>query len=127
MVVQLSFIGLHWARGTPIWEDQGEFEELTVWEQVDNGIPWTMTKKVLMIIPVILCVFDPSSLFFVGIILLFLLSLGWGCRFIITCHATDYSLTHLVVNGILNTILVVAKLPEMHKVRIFGFNSAKVD
>lgn len=53
---QLSFVGLHWARGTPIWEDQGEFEDLTVWEQVDNGIPWTTTKKVLMIIPVLLYV-----------------------------------------------------------------------
>eukprot|EP01138_Halocafeteria_seosinensis_P012781 gb/GECG01013057.1/.p1 GENE.gb/GECG01013057.1/~~gb/GECG01013057.1/.p1 ORF type:complete len:197 (+),score=10.77 gb/GECG01013057.1/:1-591(+) len=97
----LSFIGLHWARGTPIWEDQGEFEDLTVWEQVDNGIPWTTTKKVLMIIPVIL--------------------------FLITCHATDYEIQPLIINGILNTILVVAKLPEMHRVRIFGVNRAKVD
>lgn len=62
---QLSFIGLHWARGTPIWEDQGEFEELTTWEQLDNGVPWTLTKKVLLLIPLTLYVFQGGSMNYV--------------------------------------------------------------
>lgn len=49
------------------------------------------------------------------------------CRFLVTCHVTDYEVKYLVINGILNAILVIAKLPEMHRVRILGVNRAKVD
>lgn len=35
---------------------------------------------------------------------------------------TEYDAAHLVVNGIVVAVLIVAKLPEMHKVRLFGVN-----
>ena len=43
-------------RGSPIWEDQGEYIDMTVWEQIDNGVPWTITRKFLLIVPIALCV-----------------------------------------------------------------------
>lgn len=52
--VQITFWTLHWNRGTPVWEDQGEHIDQTVWEQIDNGVPWTRTRKMFMIVPIVL-------------------------------------------------------------------------
>jgi hypothetical protein len=40
---------------------QGDYIEMTTWEQIDNGVPWTDTKKFLTIVPIILYVVMPSS------------------------------------------------------------------
>ncbi len=44
-----------------------------------------------------------------------------------SAHFTAYDFTHLVVNLAVLAVLVAAKLPELHGVRIFGINSAKTD
>lgn len=36
--------------------DQGAYNNDTFWEQLDDGVPWTRAKKILLIIPVIMCV-----------------------------------------------------------------------
>ena len=48
---QITFWALHWNRGSPVWTDQGEYIENTVWEQIDNGVPWTLTRKIFIVIP----------------------------------------------------------------------------
>jgi hypothetical protein len=93
----ISFFALHWNRGSPIWDDQGEHANHTVWEQIDNGTPWTPTHKFLLIVPV----------------LLFLTSL----------HFTHYEIVPFVVNIVALVILVIPKLPEMHEMRFFGINA----
>jgi hypothetical protein len=45
------------------------------------------------------------------------------CRYLIASHTTDYQHPMLFLNTIAVTVLVVAKLPNMHKVRIFGINA----
>lgn len=50
----VQFVGLHWNRGTPIQDDQGEYNDLTFWEQIDGGRPWTSNRKWLLTIPVVL-------------------------------------------------------------------------
>jgi hypothetical protein len=45
---------LHWNRGSPVWGDQGEHIEQTVWEQIDAGVPWTDTRKFFLIVPILL-------------------------------------------------------------------------
>ena len=44
---------MHWIKGTPseVGDLQGKYRELTFWEQIDDGMPWTPTKKFLMLIP----------------------------------------------------------------------------
>ena len=93
----VSFVGLHWNRGSPIWADQGEHANHTVWEQIDNGAPWTPTHKFLLIVPVVL--------------------------FLVSLHFTHYEAGPLVVNLVTLAVLVVPKLPEMHEFRLFGINS----
>jgi hypothetical protein len=98
---QISFVGLHWNRGSPFWEDQGEHIEETVWEQIEGGVPWTSTRKFLLLTPVVL--------------------------FLVSSHFTNYDIAHLAVNLTMLIILVAAKLPELHGVRIFGINSGKTE
>ena len=68
-----------------------------MWEQIDNGAPWTPTHKFLLIVPVVL--------------------------FLVSLHFTHYEAGPLVVNLVTLGILVVPKLPEMHEFRLFGINS----
>ncbi|RYG47548.1 hypothetical protein EON67_08480 [archaeon] len=56
VALQFTFWSLHWKRGSPFWEDQGEYLDRTMWEQIDNGVPWTNARKFLMIVPIVLYV-----------------------------------------------------------------------
>jgi hypothetical protein len=49
------------------------------------------------------------------------------CRFLVVSHFTDYDKTHLFINGVILAVLLVAKFPEMHGVRLFRINKATVD
>jgi hypothetical protein len=44
----------HWLTGTPFDADQGEFDGLTLWEQIDNGAQFTPAKKFLTALPIVL-------------------------------------------------------------------------
>ncbi|KAL5537913.1 hypothetical protein UlMin_021751 [Ulmus minor] len=87
----------HWKKGTPFAEDQGIYNRLTWWEQIDNGKQLTRNRKFLTVVPVVL--------------------------YLIASHTTDYQHPMLFLNTIAVIILVVAKFPNMHKVRIFGINA----
>ena len=47
---------------------------------------------------------------------------GMVCRYLIASHTTDYQNPMLFFNTVAVLVLVVAKFPNMHKVRIFGIN-----
>ncbi|XP_049397666.1 uncharacterized protein C119.09c-like [Solanum stenotomum] len=87
----------HWKKGTPFAEDQGIYNRLTWWEQMDNGKQLTPNRKFLTVVPVVL--------------------------YLIASHTTDYQHPMLFFNTFAVFILVVAKFPNMHKVRIFGINA----
>jgi hypothetical protein len=44
-------------------------------------------------------------------------------RYLMASHLTDYKQPMLFLNTVAVLVLVVAKLPNMHKVRIFGINA----
>ena len=50
----ILFIFFHWIKGCPDDSTQGEYNGLTLFEQIDAGVPWTATKKFLMLVPTIL-------------------------------------------------------------------------
>jgi len=92
----LSFYLLHWVKGSPIDVDQGKYDKLTFWEQLDDGVQYTGTRKFFTLIPVVL--------------------------FILATHGTDYRRQPLGLNLGVAIVLLVAKAPALHKVRIFGIN-----
>lgn len=49
---------MHWIKGSPDENEmrRGDYKEFTFYEQIDNGRPWTDTKKGLILVPTILYV-----------------------------------------------------------------------
>ncbi|CAN6981915.1 hypothetical protein BRARA_I05599 [Brassica rapa] len=95
----VTYHSFHWMKGTPFGEDQGIYNALTWWEQMDNGQQLTSNRKFLTVVPIVL--------------------------YLIASHTTDYRHPWLLLNTLALMVLVVAKFPNMHKVRIFGINADK--
>ncbi|KAG1678044.1 hypothetical protein FOA52_000840 [Chlamydomonas sp. UWO 241] len=93
----LSYYLMHWMKGTPFAEDdQGQYCQQTFWEQLDNGVYGTYKRKLLTAVPVVL--------------------------FLLATNGTDFRQQPLAANLIVVLVLVIAKLPALHKVRFFGIN-----
>ncbi len=69
---------------------------LTFWEQIDDGVQFTATRKFLTVIPVVL--------------------------FLLALHGSEYQRQPLGINLLVVIIMVIAKTSTMHKVRILGIN-----
>lgn len=91
------FIFLHLLKGTP-WEsaDQGKFRLQTHWEQIDDGVQFTATRKFLTILPIVL--------------------------FFLTNFYTQYDTFHFTINFISLMFVLLPKFPQFHGVRLFGIN-----
>lgn len=88
---------MHWVKGCPDDSTQGEYNALTLYEQLDAGVPWTTNKKFLMLVPTLI---------------------AW-----IACYLADFKPFYIVINIGILLICLVAKIPQMYRVRIFGINS----
>jgi hypothetical protein len=93
----ISFTLLHWIKGNPDSATQGIYDGLTLYEQIDAGVSWTWNKKFLMLVPSFL-------------------TLG-------SLIVAEYEPIYVIANLPIFVILLVAKLPQMHRVRILGINS----
>jgi hypothetical protein len=71
-------------------------------KKVDNGAQFTPSKKYLTAVPIILYFYELIS------------------RFLLSTHYTHYDLPTFMINLTSLVIVLVAKLPSMHKVRLFG-------
>lgn len=49
------------------------------------------------------------------------------CSFLVVTHFTGFDKSHMAVNALVLGVLIVAKIPEMHGVRIFKINKAPTD
>lgn len=85
-----SFIMFHWVRGIPFEFNAGAYDNLNMWEQIDNGDQYTPTKKFLLCVPIVL--------------------------FLLSTHYTHYDLTYFIINFLATMGVVFPKLPF---VRVF--------
>ena len=96
----ITLIFLHWLKGSPNFYDYGELNALTLWEQLccspDSNIVANQTKKVLYIIPTLLCY--------------------------VSCKSVNFEKWISCVNLGVWVVCMVAKWEGMHGVRLFGFN-----
>ena len=93
----LTLVYLHWIKGS-LFDEQGDLNMLTLWEQLEGRPHNSWRKRFLTVIPTLLCY--------------------------AACQASNYQpLSLLLVNGSMWAVCVVAKLPMMNGVRIFGINS----
>jgi hypothetical protein len=54
LIFQITYHFFHWKKGTPFADDQGMYNALTWWEQMDNGKQLTRNRKFLIVVPVVL-------------------------------------------------------------------------
>ena len=54
--LQLSYLMFHWVTGIPFENDLhgGAYDDLTLWEQIDDGAQYTPAKKWLFSVPITL-------------------------------------------------------------------------
>lgn len=87
-----SYIMFHQVKGTPFEFNSGAYDNLTMWEQIDNGDQYTPTKKFLMIVPISL--------------------------FLVSTHYTNYHLWLFTISGLSCLCVVVPKLAISHRLRV---------
>jgi len=82
-----SYIMFHWVRGVPFEFNAGAYDNLNMWEQIDNGDQYTPAKKFLLSVPVVL--------------------------FLISTHYTHYDLMYFMINFLATLAVVIPKLPAV--------------
>lgn len=80
-----SFLMFHWVRGVPFEFNAGAYDNLNMWEQIDNGAQYTPAKKFLLSVPILL--------------------------FLLSTHYTHYGLTYFTINFLAVLGVVIPKLP----------------
>lgn len=96
----ITVMYLHWVKGSPNFYEQGEMNAMTLWEQMDSDPNsdklYGNHKKVLLIVPTLLCH--------------------------IACQSGSFDKSVCVVNLAVWGICVLAKMRFMNGVRFFGIN-----
>jgi hypothetical protein len=86
-----SYIMFHHVRGVPFEFNGGAYDNLTMWEQIDDGAQYTPAKKFLMSVPIVL--------------------------FLLSTHYTHYDLTYFTFNFTALLLVIIPKLPWSHRLR----------
>jgi hypothetical protein len=82
-----SYLMFHYVRGVPFDFNSGAYDNLNMWEQIDNGDQYTPAKKFLMFVPIAL--------------------------FLVSTHYTHYDLTYFIINTLATIAVVIPKLPSV--------------
>ncbi|PHH50417.1 Protein ORM1 [Ceratocystis fimbriata CBS 114723] len=92
-----SYIMFHHVRGIPFEFNGGAFDNLNMWEQIDDGAQYTPAKKFLLSTPIAL--------------------------FLLSTHYTHYDLLYFVINFVAVLCVIIPKLPFSHRMRISLFTA----
>jgi hypothetical protein len=90
-----TLIYVHWLKGS-LYDEQGEMNALTVWEQLEATQGTKPVRQVLLIVPTVLTY--------------------------TACLSAQYDTKVVSANIVLWIVAIAAKLPFMNGVRIFGIN-----
>ena len=82
-----TYLMFHYVRGIPFEFNAGAYDNLNMWEQIDDEDQYTPTKKFLLSVPI--------------------------CLFLVSTHYTHYDLVLFVVNFLATLAVVVPKLPAV--------------
>jgi hypothetical protein len=112
-----SYLMFHYVRGVPFDFNSGAYDNLNMWEQIDNGDQYTPAKKFLLTVPIVL--------------------------FLVSTHYTHYDLTYFLINCFATVAVVIPKLPsvstpkfihdgnanfsQLHRIRFSFFNNPPDD
>jgi hypothetical protein len=86
-----SYIMFHYVRGVPFEFNGGAFDNLNMWEQIDDGAQYTPAKKFLLSVPIVL--------------------------FLLSTHYTHYDLAYFIINFLAVLGVIIPKLPFVRLIR----------
>ena len=86
-----SYLMFHYVRGIPFEFNAGAYDNLNMWEQIDNEDQYTPAKKFLLAMPIGL--------------------------FLISTHYTHYDLAYFMINFLATLAVVVPKLPAVSQLK----------
>ncbi|OCH95902.1 Orm1 type endoplasmic reticulum protein [Obba rivulosa] len=94
LYLSLSYLMFHWVTGIPFHSDLhgGVYDDLTLWEQIDQGAHYTPAKKWLFVVPIAL--------------------------FLASTHYTHYNPWLFAVNITALIFVLIPKLPQLHRHRV---------
>ncbi|KAF5358963.1 hypothetical protein D9758_004904 [Tetrapyrgos nigripes] len=94
LYLALSYLMFHWVTGIPFQSDMhgGAYDDLTLWEQIDDGAQYTPAKKWLFSVPCVL--------------------------FLASTHYTNYNPWLFAVNFTALFLVLIPKLPQLHRQRV---------
>ncbi|KAH6914766.1 ORMDL family-domain-containing protein [Coprinopsis sp. MPI-PUGE-AT-0042] len=94
MYLAISYLMFHWVTGMPFGGNlhSGAYDELTMWEQIDDGAQYTPAKKWLICVPIAL--------------------------FITSTHYTNYNPWLFAINLSALVFVLIPKLPQLHRQRV---------
>lgn len=82
-----SYLMFHYVRGVPFDFNAGAYDNLNMWEQIDDGAQYTPAKKFLLMVPIAL--------------------------FLVSTHYTHYDLKFFIINTLATIAVIVPKLPAV--------------
>ncbi|KAK2465997.1 hypothetical protein APHAL10511_001638 [Amanita phalloides] len=90
----LSYLMFHWVTGIPFegGVHAGAYDDLTLWEQIDDGAQYTPAKKWLFSVPIVL--------------------------FLASTHYTNYNPWLFAINLSALVFVLIPKLPQLHRQRV---------
>ncbi|KAE9409815.1 Orm1 type endoplasmic reticulum protein [Gymnopus androsaceus JB14] len=94
LYLALSSLMFHWVTGIPFQSDMhgGAYDDLTLWEQIDDGAQYTPAKKWLFSVPCVL--------------------------FLASTHYTNYNPWLFAVNLSALVLALLPKFPQLHRQRV---------
>lgn len=93
----MMYFLMHTVKGTPFHTaDQGKSRFLTAWEQIDGEVQFTEARKFFLSAPIVL--------------------------YLLASFYTNYNYDHFLWNTGALLLIELPKLPQFHRVRIFGIN-----
>ncbi|KAJ2934284.1 hypothetical protein H1R20_g2812, partial [Candolleomyces eurysporus] len=94
MYLAVSYLMFHWVTGIPFGDNlhSGAYDELTLWEQIDDGAQYTPAKKWLICVPITL--------------------------FLASTHYTNYNPWLFAINLTTVVFVLIPKLPQLHRQRV---------
>ncbi|KZT71497.1 Orm1 type endoplasmic reticulum protein [Daedalea quercina L-15889] len=92
--LSLTYLMFHWVTGIPFQSDLhgGVYDELTLWEQIDQGAQYTPAKKWLVVVPILL--------------------------FLASTHYSEYNPWMFAINLTALIFVLIPKLPQLHRRRV---------
>ncbi|KAH9938021.1 Orm1 type endoplasmic reticulum protein [Fomitopsis serialis] len=113
--LSLTYLMFHWVTGIPFQSDLhgGVYDELTLWEQIDQGAQYTPAKKWLMVVPILLCVIT-----FVVLLTKKNATADILTSFLASTHYSEYNPWMFAINLTALIFVLIPKLPQLHRRRV---------